>query len=565
MYTFLETGCVYIKLVGVEGNITTMFATAFFKRQFSTGSKDLRHIGGHGSLVRMGLRNREVLRNLSVGELYEVGLQIPATDPDTRPTAITSTGALTAYSGAKTGRTPNDKRIVECKATRDVWWGHVNIPLDDRSWQINRSRAIDYLNTRRRLYVQDGYAGWDPKYRIRVRVISCRSYHALFMRNMLIRPTEAELEKDFADGADYTIINAGEFPANALTAGMTSKTSVDLHLGSKEMVILGTQYAGEMKKGVFTIMHHLMPQSGVLSLHASANEGVRGDVTLLFGLSGTGKTTLSADAKRRLIGDDEHCWSDDGVFNIEGGCYAKCVGLTREKEPEIWDAIRFGSVLENVDFDPHSRVVDFQTTSITENTRASYPLEYIPGVKLPAMGGHPKNVIFLTCDAFGVLPPVSRLTPEQAKYHFVSGYTSKVAGTEVGVKEPTATFSSCFGEAFLVRHPQLYADMLEAKMKLHGTQAWLVNTGWVGGGYGDRSGSRMPLKETRAIIDAIHSGELAGAETQTLPVFDLQVPTRCMGVADERLWPEWRGREDEYRRALEKLGTMFAENMKRFS
>jgi phosphoenolpyruvate carboxykinase (ATP) len=437
------------------------------------------------------------------------------------------------------------------------------MPLEERSWRMNKERVIKYLNAKSHLYVVDGYAGWDPRYRIKVRVICCRAYHALFMQNMLIRPSEEELERDFKDGADFTILNAGEYPADDSVYGVNSTTSISLNYDSGEVAILGTQYAGEMKKGVFTIMHHLMPQKGVLSLHSSANEGENGDVTLLFGLSGTGKTTLSTDPKRKLIGDDEHGWSDDGVFNIEGGCYAKCVGLTEEKEPEIWNAVRFGSVLENVDYDPQTRIVDFNTTSITENTRACYPLEYIPGAKIPAVGAHPRNLIFLTCDAFGVLPPVSKLTPEQAQYHFLSGYTSKTPGTEVGVTEPTATFSSCFGEAFLSHHPKVYSDMLAEKMKLHGTTAWLINTGWVGGAYG--TGGRMPLKETRAIIDAIHSGELASAPTRTLPVFNLEVPLKCSGVPDERLWPEWRQREAEYRDALDKLGKMFEDNMKRFA
>jgi phosphoenolpyruvate carboxykinase (ATP) len=524
-----------------------------FIRKFSVAS----------SLKSVGINNNNILRNLSIGEIYEIGLQIPVTDQSIRATAITSTGALAAYSGAKTGRTPTDKRIVDNEVSKDIWWGKVNIKLDELSWNINRNRATDYLNTRRRLYVQDGYAGWDPKYRLKVRVISCRSYHALFMQNMLIRPTEEELKRDFSNGADYTIFNAGEFPANSLTKGMTSNTSVDLNLSTKEMVILGTQYAGEMKKGIFTIMHHLMPLKGVLSLHSSANEGVKGDVTILFGLSGTGKTTLSADPKRRLIGDDEHCWSDDGVYNIEGGCYAKCVNLTREKEPDIWDAIKFGTVLENVILDPNSRVVDFNDTTITENTRASYPLEYIKGVKIPAMAGHPKNIIFLTCDAFGVLPPVSKLTPEQAMYHFISGYTAKVAGTEVGIKEPTATFSACFGEAFLVHHPLLYAEMLMQKMRKHNTTAWLVNTGWVKGS-ASTGGYRMPLRDTRLIIDAIHNGELEKSKMQTLPLFDLNVPSTCTGVASDLLWPEWKGKEAEYQKNLEKLHSMFINNFKRF-
>lgn len=326
---------------------------------------------------------------------------------------LSSSGALCAYSGSKTGRTPKDKRIVKDHTTEnEIWWGDVNIPLSTDSFRMLENLAINYLNTRPRLYIVDGYAGWDPAHRIKVRIVCTRAYHALFMRNMLIRPTQAELKSDFND-IDYHIFNSGEFPATPLIEGVTSNTNVSVSFTERKMVILGTQYAGEMKKGVFSIMHYIMPKRGVLSLHSSANEGANGDVTLLFGLSGTGKTTLSADPKRKLIGDDEHCWSDNGVFNIEGGCYAKCIDLTREKEPEIFDAIRFGSVLENIGFyDEHTRIVNYSDNSITENTRCSYPLEYMPNVKIPAMGGHPKNIIFLTCDAYGVLPPVSKLTSE---------------------------------------------------------------------------------------------------------------------------------------------------------
>jgi ATP-dependent phosphoenolpyruvate carboxykinase len=311
--------------------------------------------------------------------------------------------------------------------------------MTENSFMVNRERAIDYLNTREKLFVFDGYAGWDPKYRIKVRVVCARAYHALFMNNMLIRPTPEELEL-FGE-PDFTIYNAGGFPANRYTTGMTSTTSVALNFARNEMVILGTQYAGEMKKGIFTVMHYLMPKRGVLSLHSSANEGPNGKVSLFFGLSGTGKTTLSADPHRNLIGDDEHCWSDDGIFNIEGGCYAKAIDLSAEKEPEIFGAIKFGAVLENVVFDQVTRAVNYSDSSLTENTRCAYPIEYIPNAKVPCVGGHPNNIILLTCDAFGVLPPVSKLSPEQAMYHFISGYTAKIAGTEDGITEPQATFS----------------------------------------------------------------------------------------------------------------------------
>lgn len=506
----------------------------------------------------------EVAYQLSVPELYEVGLLPHVAPVDAQHSHIADSGALIAYSGAKCGRTPADKRIVMEDVSRDtVWWGPVNIPLEESSWDINRNRSIDYLNTRPRLYVVDGFAGWDPEHRLRVRVISTRSYHALFMNNMLIKPTAEELPMFHEKDPDFYIYNSGEFPSNPLTHGMTSTTSVDVNMGKNEMVILGTQYAGEMKKGVFSVMHFLMPRKGVLSLHASCNEGQEGDTTLLFGLSGTGKTTLSADPKRLLIGDDEHCWSDKGVFNIEGGCYAKCNGLSSESEPDIFKCIRFGAVLENVIYDPKTRNVDFNDISITENTRLSYPIEYMPNAKIPCVGGHPKNLIFLTADAFGVLPPVSKLSPEQAMYHFISGYTAKVAGTEEGVKEPQAAFSACYGEAFLMLHPTQYADMLAEKMQKHKADAWLVNTGWTGGAYG--VGTRMSLKHTRAVIDAIHSGELSTAETELFGTFGLHIPLECSGVPSELLNPRtaWSDKA-AFDSQVQKLAAMFKASFKKY-
>jgi phosphoenolpyruvate carboxykinase (ATP) len=499
-----------------------------------------------------------IMWNRSVAQLYEDALKYE------KGTFLSSSGALITDSGAKKGRSPKDKRLVdEETSTGDIWWGPVNTKLSEHVFMINHERAVDYLNTRDRLYVFDGYAGWDPKHRIKIRVVCARAYHVLFMRNMLIRPTAEELE-NFGH-PDFTILNAGQFPANRYTAGMTSTTTVDINFKRREMVILGTEYAGEMKKGVFTVMHYLMPKAGVLSLHSSANEGPDGDVSLFFGLSGTGKTTLSADPKRALIGDDEHCWSDDGVFNIEGGCYAKCIDLSAEKEPEIFNAIRYGSVLENVVFDPETRQVDYTKADLTENTRCAYPIEYIPNAKIPCVGGHPKNIILLTCDAFGVLPPVSKLSSAQAMYHFISGYTAKIAGTEDGITEPQATFSSCFGQPFLVWHPVKYAEMLAEKMSQHKADAWLVNTGWNGGQYG--VGKRISLKYSRAILDAIHSGELANAEYETYPVFGLQIPTSCTGVPAEVLHPRksWAGSDDEYSSVVTKLATLFQENFELYA
>jgi len=508
------------------------------------------------SLEPYDIHAETVIRNAKPAVLYEQGLV------NEKGTAIASSGALIAMSGEKTGRSPSDKRIVEEDSSKeDVWWGPVNMPVNETTFLINRERALDYLNTKEQLYVIDGFAGWDPKYRIKVRIITTRAYHALFMNNMLIRPTDAELEQ-FGE-PDYVIFNAGEFSANRHTSGMTSKTSVSLHFGRKEMVILGTQYAGEMKKGVFTIMHYLMPKRNVLSMHCSANQGDDGAVSIFFGLSGTGKTTLSADPHRLLIGDDEHCWSDDGVFNIEGGCYAKAIDLSPEDEPEIYNAIQFGSVLENVVYDPRTRQVDFHDTSITQNTRCSYPIEYIPNAKIPCVAKHPNNVILLTADAFGVLPPVAKLTPEQAMYHFISGYTAKVAGTEMGVTEPQATFSACFGAPFLVWHPARYAELLAAKLQTHGAQTWLVNTGWTGGPYG--TGHRMKIAHTRAIIDGIHSGALAASGTIVDPTFGFEIPTHCPGVPEEVLVPRntWRDGAAYDAMAL-KLARLFQQNFTTF-
>ncbi len=492
-----------------------------------------------------------VIRNAPPARLYE--------DAVTRErAAIVASGAIASRSGAKTGRSPKDKHLVRHPdSEQDVWWGPVNHPIDEHTFLLNRQRAIDYLNTRDQIYVCDGFAGWDPASRIKVRVLCSRAYHALFMQNMLIRPTLDELERFGVP--DYVIYNAGQFPANPLTAQMTSRTSVGLSLERREQVILGTEYAGEMKKGVFTLMHWLLPGQGVLSMHCAANEGPAGDVTLFFGLSGTGKTTLSADPARRLLGDDEHGWGDVGVFNIEGGCYAKCIHLDAEREPEIVRAIHFGTVLENVVYDAATRAVDYESSAITENTRAAYPIDFIANAKIPCLGDHPRHVIFLTCDASGVLPPVSRLSREQAMYHFLSGYTARVAGTEVGIFEPQVAFSACFSAAFLVRHPTVYARLLADKLERHGATAWLVNTGWTGGGYGQ--GRRIDLAATRRIIDGIHSGDLIRAPVERDPVFGLHAVTRVAGVDHGLLlprlaWPTVAGWEEAARR----LAARFREN-----
>ena len=498
----------------------------------------------------------EIHRNLPASSLYEHAIRYE------KDASIAENGALVAYSGTKTGRSPKDKRVVKHpESEADVWWGPVNIPLDAHAFAINRERAHDYLNTLPRLYCFDGFAGWDPKYRIKVRVVCSRPYHALFMHTMLIRPTPQELES--FGKPDFVICNAGAFPSNRLTAGVDSKTSISLSLEDRELVILGTEYAGEMKKGVFTVANYFVPKRGLLSMHCSATADRKtGRSSLLFGLSGTGKTTLSADPKRDLIGDDEHVWSDDGVFNIEGGCYAKAINLSPESEPDIFQALRFGAVLENVVLE-EDRTVDFTDTAVTENTRGAYPIHFIKNARIPCVAGHPTDVVFLTCDAFGVLPPISSLSPAQAMYHFISGYTAKVAGTEMGVKEPSATFSPCFGGPFLVWHPSKYAELLAAKMKQTKARVWLVNTGWSGGGPG--VGKRIKLAHTRGILDAVHSGAFTEATTCRDPVFGFDVVTKCPGVSPEILWPRdtWMDKS-AYDAAARKLAQLFVDNFKNY-
>lgn len=507
-------------------------------------------------LRQHGITVTRVGRNLPVAQLYEESIRWD------RAATMSASGALVAYSGAKTGRSPRDKHVVRTVGTEEeVWWGPVNVPIPRQSFEINRQVAKDYLNTRERLYCVDGYAGWDLQHRIKIRVVCSRPYHALFMWNMLIRPEPGEL-MDFGV-PDFTIYNAGGFPANLHTPGMTSRTSIDLCLETGEVVILGSDYAGEMKKAVFTVMNYVLPRSGVLSMHCSATaDRVTGHSSLLFGLSGTGKTTLSADPHRLLVGDDEHGWSDGGIFNIEGGCYAKTIHLTAQSEPDIFRALRFGAVLENVVLNGR-REVDFEDDRLTENTRGAYPIEYIPHARIPCVAGHPTDVIFLACDAFGVLPPVSRLSGAQAMYHFLSGYTAKVAGTEVGVTEPEATFSPCFGGPFLVHHPWRYAELLAEKLERHGSRVWLVNTGWSGGVYG--VGHRIPLGHSRAIVDAIHDGTLGKAPVERDPVFGCEVVTEVPGVPGEMLRPRsaWKDPVD-YDATAQRLAGLFRKNFKMF-
>ena len=510
-----------------------------------------------------GLKPVIVYHNLSPAELYEKAIT------HEKGSHVTSSGALATLSGANTGRSPKDKRLVKEESTQDdVWWADgsnasPNFEMDERTFLLNRERAVDYLNMQDRLYVFDGFAGWDPESRLKIRVVTARPYHALFMHNMLVRPTEWELAS--FGKPDFTIYNAGAFPANRRTSFMTSGTSIDISLGHKEMVILGAQYAGEMKKGVFTLMNYWLPKNNILSLHSACNVGKEDDVTLFFGLSGTGKTTLSSDPQREIIGDDEHGWSDNGVFNIEGGCYAKAIGLNKETEPDIFDAVRFGTILENVVFDEETRAVDFNSSSITENTRACYPMQSMPRSRIPCMtANHPRNIILLSCDVYGVLPPVSKLSHHQALYYFISGYTSSVVADQNGVYQPHANFSACFGGAFLVWHPAKYAKLLYEKIRTHNTIVWMVNTGWTGGSYG--TGERIQLRHTRAIIDAIHSGQICDIMFHTVPIFNLSVPIKVPHVPDSILQPQetWVDKE-AYMIEAQHLAAEFVQNFQKYA
>lgn len=445
---------------------------------------------------------------------------------------LTTMGALACFTGSKTGRSPKDKFIADDPGFGEhIHWGPVNQRMTPEAFAKLADRVRAY-HQNRELFTFDGFAGADPSHRVKLRIVSETAWHTLFAHCLFLRPELADLP---GFTPEWTILHAPSFHCDPEVDGTRSETAIVLSFARKLVLITGTHYAGEIKKSVFTLMNYLLPMSGVLSMHCSANVGAAGDVALFFGLSGTGKTTLSADPARRLIGDDEHGWGDDGVFNIEGGCYAKTIKLSATGEPQIWDAIRFGCVLENVPIDPVTRVPDFDSQIYTENTRAAYPVDFIPHAEMSGRGGHPKNVFFLTCDAFGVLPPISKLTPEQAAEHFLAGYTAKVAGTEAGVTEPSATFSTCFGSPFLPLPPRRYAELLTAKLAKHNIPVWLVNTGWTGGGYG--SGTRMKLSHTRAMLTAVLDGTLAGVKFEPDPVFGIAVPTEVPGVPSNVLKP----------------------------
>ena len=479
--------------------------------------------------------------------------------------ALVAGGAFDANTGKHTARSANDKFVVRhTDSENNIWWGVHNRPFDGSKFEALYGRMLGFMQNRD-VFVQDVYAGADENYRLPVRFVTEHAWHSHFIRNMFILPQSLEEYKRFTP--EFTILAMPSFKAAPAVDSTNSETFIVLSFEKKLVIIGGTAYAGEMKKSVFTILNYLLPLEGVLSMHCSANVSPTNtdDVALFFGLSGTGKTTLSADATRRLIGDDEHGWSDNGVFNFEGGCYAKVIGLSEAAEPEIYATTkRFGTILENVPFDPITRSIDLDDDSLTENTRASYPLEFINNAMPDKKAGHPKNVILLTCDANGVMPPISRLTSNQALYQFISGYTSKVAGTEVGLgKEPETTFSACFGAPFMVHHPYKYAELLKHKIERYGVTCWLVNTGWVGGPYG--VGKRISIKYTRALLNAALTGKLNNVEFATDPIFGFEIPTQCPDVPDEVLNPStsW-GDKKEYDKRYKDLAMRFKQNFSKF-
>ncbi|MEE9434168.1 MAG: phosphoenolpyruvate carboxykinase [Sphingorhabdus sp.] len=472
-------------------------------------------------------------------------------------------GSLVVKTGAHTGRSAKDKFIVQDDETRDsIWWGKTNVPMQPAHFTALKEDFLTAVKDKSQLYVADLYGGSQPENRVNVRVINELAWHNLFIRTLLVRPEATELTGFMPE---YTIIDLPSFRADPERHGTRSETVIAVSFSEKLILIGGTKYAGEMKKSVFGLLNYLLPEKGIMPMHCSANISPEGDTAIFFGLSGTGKTTLSADASRTLIGDDEHGWSDDAVFNFEGGCYAKMIRLSEEAEPEIYATTRrFGTVLENVAMDSETRELDFDDSSLAENTRGAYPIDFIPNASKDNLGPLPKNVIMLTADAFGVLPPIARLTPDQAMYHFLSGYTAKVAGTEIGVTEPEATFSTCFGAPFMPRHPSVYGNLLKERIAKGGATCWLVNTGWTGGKYG--VGNRMPIKETRALLNAALDGSLNDVEFRIDPNFGFEVPVSVPGVAAGILDPRgtWADAE-EYDATAQNLVSLFASNFEQFA
>ncbi len=507
--------------------------------------------------AKIGLKNTDSVRyQLSPEELVQDTLRIG-------DGVLNDTGALVIRTGEFTGRSPKDKFIVKDELTADtVNWNEFNIAIDPKYFDIVFKKVTEHLEKLPEMWVRDCYACADPRYRLNVRVVNEKPWNNLFAYNMFLRPTEEELE-NFEP--DWQVLSVPTLKLDPAECGTRQHNGAIVSFKHKMILIAGTGYTGEIKKGIFTILNYLLPhQEKVLSMHCSANMGDDGDTAIFFGLSGTGKTTLSADPNRKLIGDDEHGWTNDNIFNFEGGCYAKTIGLTEEKEPEIYNAIRPGALVENTTFFPGTNKINFEDGSITENTRVSYPLHYISNALEPSIGGLPKNIFFLTCDAFGVLPPVSKLTPGQAMYQFISGYTAKVAGTELGVTEPKPTFSACFGAPFLPLHPGQYAEMLGKKMQQHEVNVWMINTGWTGGPYG--IGNRMKLKFTRAMITAALNGELNNAEFETHPVFGMAIPKECPGVPAELLNPRntWSD-TNAYDEKAKYLAGLFVKNFEKYA
>jgi phosphoenolpyruvate carboxykinase (ATP) len=508
------------------------------------------------SFLKLGLKNTDSIHyQSSPEELTQDTLRIGEG-------VLNDTGALVIRTGEFTGRSPKDKFIVKDEITADpVHWNDFNLPIESTYFDIILKKCTDYLDSLPEIWVRDCYACADPRYRMNIRVINEKPWNNLFAYNMFLRPNEEELE-NFEP--EWNIISVPGLKLDPLECGTRQHNASVVSFKHKMILIAGSGYTGEIKKGIFTILNFLLPHDRhVLSMHCSANMGNGDDTAIFFGLSGTGKTTLSADPKRKLIGDDEHGWTSDSIFNFEGGCYAKTINLTEDKEPEIYNAIRPGALVENVTFHPGTNKINFDDASITENTRVSYPIHFISNAKEPSIGGLPKNIFFLTCDAFGVLPPISRLTKGQAMYQFISGYTAKVAGTELGVTEPKPTFSACFGAPFLPLHPGEYAKMLGEKMERHDVKVWLVNTGWTGGPYG--IGHRMKLKHTRAMITAALEDKLNDVEFETDPVFHLVIPKSCPDVPDEVLNPvnTWEDKQ-AYEEKSKYLAGLFIRNFEKY-
>jgi phosphoenolpyruvate carboxykinase (ATP) len=509
------------------------------------------------NLLKLGLRNTENIHyQLTPEELVQDTIRIGEG-------ILNETGALVINTGKFTGRSPKDKFIIRDEITSDtVHWNEFNIPMEPKYFDIIFKKITDYIERLPEIWVRDCYACADPRYRLNIRVINEKPWNNLFAYNMFLRPTEEELE---SFEPEWQVISVPGLQIDPQECGTRQGNAAVVSFKHKMILINGTGYTGETKKGIFTILNYILPQEkNVLSMHCSANMGDGGDTAVFFGLSGTGKTTLSADPNRKLIGDDEHGWTSDNIFNFEGGCYAKTINLTEEKEPEIFNAIRPGALVENVMFHPGTNRINFDDATITENTRVSYPLHFISNAQEPSIGNLPRNIFFLTCDAFGVLPPISKLTPGQAMYQFISGYTAKVAGTELGVTEPKPTFSACFGAPFLPLHPGKYAGMLGEKMRENKVNVWMVNTGWTGGTYGE--GHRMKLKYTRAMITAALEGKLDNAEYKSDPVFGMAIPQACPDVPSEILTPKntWTDK-DAYDKQASHLASLFIKNFEKYT